>query len=167
MCRGGFYSKQKDAIKVGMGLPFGSQMGPLEWGQQPPVPQHLRPWVWPKALCWYVKWGLWSSSLSVYSFCQPQGIREISNPFTKDFNLKPLKWALMYICLSYPGNTFFWNNFYLLYAKWIYAKWMRCYCTISKTELFSENESCSVCLTLCDPMTIKSMELSRPEYWSG
>ena len=23
------------------------------------------------------------------------------------------------------------------------------------------------CLTLCDPMTIQSMECSRPEYWSG
>ena len=23
------------------------------------------------------------------------------------------------------------------------------------------------CLTLCDPMTIQSMEFSRPEYWSG
>ena len=23
------------------------------------------------------------------------------------------------------------------------------------------------CPTLCDPMTIESMEFSRPEYWSG
>ena len=23
------------------------------------------------------------------------------------------------------------------------------------------------CSTLCDPMTIQSMEFSRPEYWSG
>ena len=115
-----------------MGLTFHSQMGPLEWEQQPPVPQYLRPWVWPKALCWYVQWGL-------YSFCQAQDIREISNLFTKDFNLKPLKWALMYVCLSYPGNTFFWSNFYLLYATWV-----RCYCTISKTELFSKSESCLV-----------------------
>ena len=23
------------------------------------------------------------------------------------------------------------------------------------------------CPTLCDPMTIQSMEFSRPEYWSG
>ena len=24
-----------------------------------------------------------------------------------------------------------------------------------------------LCLTLCDPWTIQSMEFSRPEYWSG
>ena len=28
-------------------------------------------------------------------------------------------------------------------------------------------KSLQLCLTLCDPMDLQSMEFSRPEYWSG
>ena len=44
-----------------------------------------------------------------------------------------------------------------------------CNTMLSLPPLIIENESHSVCLTLCDPMdySIQSMEFSRPEYWSG
>lgn len=88
VCRGGFIQSRKDAIK--RMTAFHSQMGPLEWSSSLPI-QYLRPWVWPKALCWYAQLGL-------YSFLPSSGIREISNLFTKDLEFKASQMG-SYVCM--------------------------------------------------------------------